>query len=85
MAGYSETPLLKKLGIKQNDVLFLVNAPIEYEEWISPLPEGVATKIRPHPESVDFVHLFAFTKKQFETGFTKSKQFIRKNRSESVV
>jgi hypothetical protein len=56
-----------------------VNTPNEYEEWISPLPKGVVVPVRPSSESIDFAHLFALTKKQFEIDFIKSKQMIKKN------
>ena len=41
MAGYSGTPLAKKLGIKPGSKLLLVNAPEELAAWLAPLPEGV--------------------------------------------
>ncbi|MEO0324134.1 MAG: DUF3052 family protein [Myxococcota bacterium] len=39
-AGYSGTPLLKKLGIKPAARLQALNAPAGLEEWLGPLPEG---------------------------------------------
>lgn len=41
MAGYSGTPLLKKLGFTPPLTLVAVNAPAEYESWLGELPEGV--------------------------------------------
>lgn len=41
MAGYSETPLLKKLGFKPPLSLVAVEAPREYVDWLGELPEGV--------------------------------------------
>ena len=41
MAGYSHTPLVKKLGIKEGFRVFLVNAPPDYRSLISPLPMAV--------------------------------------------
>jgi len=40
-AGYSGTPLAKKLGIKEGFAVAAVNAPANYEELLSPLPAGV--------------------------------------------
>ena len=40
-AGYSSTPLLKKLGIKQNSSIAVVNAPAGYWDLLGELPEGV--------------------------------------------
>lgn len=41
MAGYSGTPLVKKLGIGEGFEVLLVNAPPEYRALISPLPAEV--------------------------------------------
>jgi hypothetical protein len=42
MAGYSGTPLAKKLGIKASSRLILVGeVPRDFEAMIEPLPEGV--------------------------------------------
>ena len=41
MAGYSGTPLAKKLGIKPGTKLFTIAAPGHYDELLAPLPEGV--------------------------------------------
>jgi hypothetical protein len=40
-AAYSGTPLPKKLGIKPNAVVALVNAPVGIEKTLGRLPEGV--------------------------------------------
>jgi CheY-like chemotaxis protein len=40
LAGYSGTPLLKKLGIKANSVIALVGAPDDFEETLGDLPDG---------------------------------------------
>jgi len=42
MAGYSGTPLPKKLGIKPGATVVLVGAPREFQTALEPLPEGVA-------------------------------------------
>lgn len=41
MAGYSGTPLAKKLGIKSASVVMLVNAPEYYMQLFSDMPAGV--------------------------------------------
>jgi hypothetical protein len=38
MAGYSATPLAKKLGIKEGARLLLFNVPAEMHRWLAPLP-----------------------------------------------
>ena len=41
MPGYSGTPLFKKLGIKPGMRIKTRNAPIEYGELVTDLPDGV--------------------------------------------
>jgi hypothetical protein len=42
MAGYSDTPLTKKLGIKQNYQIALVGAPNDFHKELGSLPDGAA-------------------------------------------
>ena len=48
LAGYSGTPLPKKLGIKPDSVLTLVNAPKDFERTLGKLPQGVTVKRQAH-------------------------------------
>jgi hypothetical protein len=57
MAGYSGTPLWKKLGIKPGMRLYTDGAPAEYPALLEPLPEEV-TFVRRLTSPVDLVHLF---------------------------
>jgi hypothetical protein len=57
MAGYSNTPLAKKLGIKAGTKVVILNAPPGYQKWLAPLPEKVSFGDRAIAGS-DFVHLF---------------------------
>jgi hypothetical protein len=41
MAGYSDTPLAKKLGIKEGFKVLLVKAPAQYRALLAPLPARV--------------------------------------------
>ncbi|HZO21048.1 MAG TPA: DUF3052 family protein [Steroidobacteraceae bacterium] len=56
-AGYSGTPLARKLGIKENSRLFLQDAPPNYLELVAPLPPGVKLVSR-IDATTDIVHLF---------------------------
>jgi hypothetical protein len=42
VAGYSGTPLPKKLGIKEHSRVAFVNAPENFEQTLGVLPDGVA-------------------------------------------
>jgi len=46
LAGYSGTPLVRKLGIKQKSVVVLINAPLNVEEILVDLPDGVMIRKR---------------------------------------
>ena len=63
MAGYSPNPLIKKLGIKSNSKIKILDEPEGYWDWIGPLPEGVSTEAK---NRFDFVHLFVKSRKKFE-------------------
>ncbi len=61
MAGYSGTPLAKKLGIQAGCKIFLAGAPDHYPKLVAPLPEGVRFVAR-MGGATDIVHLFATRK-----------------------
>jgi hypothetical protein len=63
MAAYAGTPLLKKLGAKQNASLCLLGAPDGFEETLGDLPEGVAVK-RQARGKADLTIWFVKSKKQ---------------------
>jgi hypothetical protein len=45
-AGYSGTPLVKKLGIKPGATLGLIGAPDDFDRTLGELPDGVAVRRR---------------------------------------
>jgi len=79
MAGYSGTPLLKKLGIKPDFKIILKNEPSLYLDWISPLPEEVKIVMKSTKDDVDFVHLFVLKRKDFEKDFKAFKKNLKKD------
>lgn len=44
MAGYSGTPLAKKLGIREGDVVAVVDGPDHAPALLAPLPDGVVLR-----------------------------------------
>ena len=58
VAGYSDTPLAKKLGIKEGFNIFLVKAPAQYRALLAPLPESVRFTSAAN-SSTNLVHAFA--------------------------
>jgi len=67
MAGYSGTPLAKKLGIKDGFNLRFVNAPAELDEELD-LPANVTVNSRAR-KPIDIVLLFVTTKRELERTF----------------
>ena len=60
-AGYSGTPLAKKLGLKPGDLVCLLDAPAGFRKLLEPVPEGVRFMTK-FDKSARIVHVFA-TKK----------------------
>jgi hypothetical protein len=60
MAGYSGTPLTRKLGIKAGARVALVRAPDGFEETLEPLPDGV--RLRTQARATQDVVLFFATR-----------------------
>lgn len=50
MAGYSGTPLWKKLGIRSGSRVLAVEAPSGFRELLDPLPEKVVLSAKPRGE-----------------------------------
>ena len=73
-AGYSGTPLLKKLGIKESMRVLLVHEPENYFELIE---KDISGQLCSKDEKPDFIHLFVKTKKDFETGMSKLKLLLK--------
>jgi hypothetical protein len=56
-SGYSKTPLAKKLGMKQGFTLKLINAPENYFDLITDIPDDVRMSTTPKTKK-DFIHFF---------------------------
>lgn len=72
-AGYSGTPLAKKLGVKSGSKMLVVGAPEDYAKLLEPLPEGVQFVPR-LSEATDIVHIFTDKKADLQkalAGFRK--------------
>jgi len=70
MAGYSGTPLAKKLGIKEGSRIALVNAPTDFESELGELPGNVQFVKRP-TKSLDIILLFVLTERALARDFAK--------------
>ncbi|MDP9081497.1 MAG: DUF3052 domain-containing protein [Bacteroidota bacterium] len=77
-AGYSGTPLAKKLGIKQGDSIMLVNAPGYYFNLFTDLPDD----LRINDNSVlkkDLIHFFTGQKDEYLSKLPDLKGQIKSN------
>jgi hypothetical protein len=72
--GYSGTPLLKKLGIKEETKVLPVNEPENYFEL---LEKDITLQLCKKNETPHLIHLFVTSKKEFETELLKLKKNIK--------
>ena len=77
-AGYSGTPLAKKLGIKSGSIVFAIDPPENYADLLAPLPDGAVIKTKPQPDN-DFVHLFTNTRGGLFDGLAKCRNLIKQD------
>ncbi len=75
-AGYSGTPLLKKLGITPIMKIMLINAPADYAEL---LQVDVSEQLCKGKEIPDLVHLFTVKNDLFEKKMKELLPIIKKN------
>jgi CheY-like chemotaxis protein len=77
LAGYSGTPLVKKLGIKSNSTVILINAPKDFEKSLGKLPEGVRLS-RKNSGSRDITIWFVKLTKELEGHIDKIAKKVEK-------
>ena len=70
LAGYSGTPLPRKLGIKEGNQLLLVRGPKGFQDTLGPLPDGVRFVTRYGPR-VDLILWFVRQEGELEAGIEK--------------
>lgn len=75
-AGYSGTPLVKKLGIKETMKVLLVNTP---ENYFKLLETDISDQIVKGKITPDLVHLFVKSSKEFEAEMKKLKPLAKSN------
>jgi len=68
MAGYSSTPLAKKLGIKEGSRIALVNAPKDFKSELGELPDTVEFVKRP-TKALDIVLFFVLSERELVRDF----------------
>ncbi len=78
MAGYSGTPLVKKLGIKENSRVRFVNAPDGFEKELGELPAGVDLSGRGN-NPFNLVLLFVKSESALKKDFSRNAQKITRD------
>ena len=75
MAGYSGTPLVRKLGIKPDEQIIAIDAPKNYASLIAGLPKGarIASKVN---AGAHFVHLFTTKRAELVRNLTRLRKSL---------
>jgi hypothetical protein len=74
MAGYSQAPLAKKLGIKDGMALYAINAPQDYGALLA---IDATFAARPPKGGADFVHLFVASQAELDKHLPKARRAIK--------
>ena len=78
-AGYSGTPLAKKLGIRPGCVVLTISAPRDYRDWLAPLPKDVTFVAKPPTAGCDVVHLFVTSLADLKRDLPKARKAMTPN------
>ena len=77
-AGYSGTPLVKKLGIKPGARLCFLNAPEGYATYLGPLPNDIKV-VKRLTRDLDFVQWFVLSRKTLEQSFARIRDALHRD------
>ncbi|MEM1010095.1 MAG: DUF3052 domain-containing protein [Myxococcota bacterium] len=77
-AGYSKTPLVKKLGLKAGFTALTYHAPDHYFQLLEGLPEHVHFPTEYKGGEVDFIHLFFKEEEQLKEQLPRYKERLSK-------
>jgi len=77
-AGYSGTPLAKKLRIKDNYACHFLHIPEYYFHLFESMP-NIQTIENPAPESIDFAHVFLMSQDDMKTLIPSVKSYLKKD------
>lgn len=70
MAGYSNTPLIKKLGIKEGFGIGFVNAPKNFKQELGELPPGVTVFVSNLTKPIDLIIFFVDKEALLQVSFS---------------
>lgn len=75
--GYSGTPLIKKLGIKENAKLLILNPPNGIDAYWKLIEKDCSAQICSPKETPNFIHLFAASQKEFYQLFSQIEKRLK--------
>ena len=78
MTGYSQTPLIKKLGLKEGYQFYVSGTPVGYAALLGKLPDLAVQKSR-LGKNLDFIHYFTKSQKELEAFLPKALNSIKRN------
>lgn len=76
MAGYSKTPLIKKLAMKENMRGIFLHIPQNVKKLFQNAPLDIANRFS---GTFDYIHLFSKTERQLKTDFPKARKALASN------
>jgi hypothetical protein len=71
MAGYSGTPLVKKLGFKPGFRAGLVNPPAAFQKELAPMPDEVSLAVDKLTKQLNLIVLFVDSQKSLNRQFSQ--------------
>jgi hypothetical protein len=78
MSGYSDKPLIAKLGVKPGQLVYFREAPEEYFKELGKLPLGIFTAKKLN-RPVDFIHAFYTERDKLEKDSILFQQYLESN------
>lgn len=78
-AGYSGTPLIKKLGIKEDVKIIIMNAPGGADAYWKLIGKNCSAQLCSSKEIPSFIHLFTKSQKEFLQLFSKIQHRLHGN------
>ncbi|HEV7797371.1 MAG TPA: hypothetical protein VGO73_04390 [Pyrinomonadaceae bacterium] len=79
MAGYSGTPLAKKLGFREDFRVALANPPPEFQRELDPLPNDVQIIAGPLTKGLDLILFFAESQQTLKKEFPGLRRKLAEN------
>lgn len=74
----SDRPLYKKLGIKNDSIILILNQPKNYIDFFTDFPFNVIINHNCENEQVEFIHIFVKTINELEHYFALTKSSLQK-------